>query len=214
MLGGEALLWGRAIAFVLGTSQRLGSHVPDASLARRPSPPRYAAARRSRAGLANFAAYCVSGEFCFSSYSCRPCVHNPACVSGLHHKPTQHLAITHVYMYTTTKAMNKIGANRFSESDWSVKTQSSANFAKLDPLCRARRGSEHARLTRRYVASLGLWDSQTPVAFYDYGVPTPSRTTVSPILGFIVYIPSIWRSKSCLARCLHGPDRERWLPYR
>ncbi len=40
-----------------------------ASLARRPSPPRYAAARRSRAGgegLAKLAAYYVSREFPFS----------------------------------------------------------------------------------------------------------------------------------------------------
>ncbi len=41
------------------------------------------------ADLANFAAYCVSREFPFSYYSCHPCVHKPACVSGLHHKPTQ-----------------------------------------------------------------------------------------------------------------------------
>ncbi len=66
---------------------------------------------------------CFSG-IPFSYYSRHPCVHTPACVSGLHHKPTQVYApacklillnISLLHAYTTMKAMNKIGANRFSE---------------------------------------------------------------------------------------------------
>ncbi len=60
------------------------------------------------------------------------------------------------------------------------------------------RTSQHFRAGDEYTAddepTLSFWADKAPVAFY--GVATLSQSTLSPILGFIVYITSIQRSKA------------------
>ncbi len=54
---------------------------------------------------------------------------------------------------------------------------------------RFRAGDEYTAEDEPVPRLLSFQADQTPVAFY--GVATLSQTTVSPILGFIVYITSI-----------------------
>ncbi len=79
---------------------------------------RYAGARQSRAGgecLASLAAHCISQEFPLSAHSRHPCVHTLACVSGGKQVLENYSNTSLLLAYTTTKAMNRIRANRFSE---------------------------------------------------------------------------------------------------
>ncbi len=59
---------------------------------------------------------------------------------------------------------------------------------------RFRAGDEYTAEDELPLRLFSFWADQTPVAFY--GVATLSQTTLSPILGFIVYITSIQRSKA------------------
>ncbi len=78
---------------------------------------------------------------------------------------------------------------------------------QLDPNCNVRgrgidlRTSQRFRAGDEYTAEdeptlrlVSFWADQTPVAFY--GIATLSQSTLSPILGFIVYITSIQKSKA------------------
>ncbi len=59
---------------------------------------------------------------------------------------------------------------------------------------RFRAGDEYPAEDEPTLRLFSFWADQTPVAFY--GVATLSQSTLSPILGFIVYITSIQRSKT------------------
>ncbi len=57
---------------------------------------------------------------------------------------------------------------------------------------RFRAGDEYTAEDEPTLRLFSFWADQTPVAFH--GIATLSQSRLSPILGFIVYIPSIQRS--------------------
>ncbi len=72
---------------------------------------------------------------------------------------------------------------------------------------RFRAGDEHTAENEPTLRLFSFKADHTLVAFY--GIASPSQITVSPILGFIVYITSIYGSKAALPVVSMAQDHER-----